>query len=128
MILGVGIDTVSISDVERILEKGLNADEFFSKAEITAAKGEGDLPDYFSRCYAVKEATFKALDHLMGDRDFDLNSVETLHHEDGAPYIHCSKELTKVLREIGVYDLKVSITTEAGLATAIVIAQGKPNV
>ena len=125
MIKGLGIDTVTISEVGRFLESETIARKVFTEGENATAKLESDPADYYARCFATKEAAFKALDHLMGGEAFDFTMVETLHHTDGAPYINPSSELTDLLKNVGVDELLLSCTTEGDFATAIVIAQGK---
>ena len=125
MIKGIGIDTVTISEIGRFLDSETIARKVFTARENETAKLEDDPADYYSRCFATKEAAFKALDHLMGGDIFDFTMVETLHHKDGAPYINPSDELKSLLKKIGVDELLVSCTTEGDFCTAIVVAQGK---
>ena len=71
----------------------------------------------------MKEATYKAIAHLTDAGVLDFRSVETLADERGCPHVAPSDRLRRALDEAGVAELLVSITNEAGRATAIVIAQ-----
>ncbi|MBQ1877917.1 MAG: 4'-phosphopantetheinyl transferase superfamily protein [Erysipelotrichaceae bacterium] len=59
MIKGIGIDTVTISEIGRFLDSETIAKKVFTKRENEIAKLEDDQADYYSRCFATKEAAFK---------------------------------------------------------------------
>ena len=80
--------------------------------------------EYFATRFAVKEAVFKAVAHLLDERFFDYRLVETLNREDGLPVVTKAGQLGAVLIQAGVKNLHVSITTQDDYATAFVIAEG----
>lgn len=125
MILGIGVDSVTISEVleltKRISDGALQ--RLFTKQEIAAAYSACNHAEYLAARFAVKEAVFKAVAHLTKERFFDLRIVETLNHKDGSPYINMDNDLKSVLSQAGINTLHVSITTEGNLATAFVIAE-----
>lgn len=124
MVLGIGVDMVYIPEIKRFLETN-DAFEKHTFSENEKAIGENvtDKSQYYAGLFASKEAVFKAIGHLTKDKLFDFRCVETLHHEDGAPYINPGEELLGYMEEAGVTDFKVSITNENDYAIAFVIAQ-----
>lgn len=124
MVLGIGVDMVYIPEIRRFLE--LN-DAFekhtFTEGEKAIGEKVNDKAQYYAGIFACKEAVFKSIGHLTEEKVFDFRFVETLHHEDGAPYININAELQKYMDETGVTDFKVSITNENDYAVAFVIAQ-----
>lgn len=110
MILGIGIDTVEISRMVKSLAIPSFLTLTFTSAEI--ANEHGNREEYYATRFACKEAVFKALGIQM-----DWRQVETLNREDGSPYV--------VMREeYGNVRIHISITTEAGLATAFCVVEG----
>ena len=109
MIRGIGVDSASISEMRRLLE-GLGSSfvpRVFTERERAAAPQDPDrAAEFFADHFAVKEAVFKAVAHLLPEHTFDLRIVEPLNH----------------LERAGVRTIHVSVTNEADLATAFVVA------
>lgn len=109
MLKGIGIDTVEIKRMASSLSIPSFLTSTFTKAEI--ANEHGNREEYYATRFACKEAVFKALGIKM-----DLRKIETLNREDGSPYV--------VMREeYGDVRIHISITTEAGLATAFCVVE-----
>ena len=128
MILGIGIDTVDIKRMEKALGKGEPSPfemRVFTENERAAAPEGLRRAAYFAARFAAKEAVFEAVAHLLPEKNFDLRIVETRHGENGFPYIYEEGPLGEILRKAGAAKLHLSVTTEADLATAFVIAEGK---
>ncbi len=124
MILGIGIDTVTISNVERFLQNPAYADDIFTETENTKAEEFGDVIDYLSARFAGKQAVRKCLAPFLKGFDFDFRMIEILKQEDGTqPVTILSEELAAIIREAGIRQILVSTTTEGDNATAIAIAQ-----
>lgn len=126
MIRGIGVDTVSISEMRRISlaigHGGMR--HLFTAQELEDAPAQSDLlAEFLATRFAVKEAVFKAVAHLLEESCFDLRIVETRNRGDGSPYVNINEQLCRVLERAGVTDLFVSISTEGDLATAFVIAE-----
>ena len=124
MIYGVGIDSVTISVVERFLDNPEYAKDIFTDAEEKMADTQADRIDIFAGVYAAKSAVWKSVDHLI-DGKLDNIDIEVLEYEDGAPYVNITGRLKELLEPTGVSDIRVSIMTEGDTASAIAIAQGK---
>ncbi len=124
MVLGVGIDSVTISVVERFLDNPEYAKDIFTDAEEALADEQSDRIDFFAGRYAAKSAAWKSVDHLING-ELEKVDIEVLEYEDGAPYINITGRLKELLEGTGVNDFRVSITTEGDIASAIVVAQCK---
>lgn len=125
MIRGIGIDTVTISEMARMMENMSDGalGRMFTGRELTAAHLSSDSAEYLATRFAAKEAVFKAVAHLLEEKHFDLRMVETLNRDDGSPYINIDGLMRGILNRAGVSHLHISITTEGDLATAFVIAE-----
>lgn len=125
MIRGIGIDTVTISEMARMMENmsdGALA-RMFTDKELAVALLSSDSAEYLATRFAAKEAVFKAVAHLLEEKHFDLRMVETLNRDDGSPYVNTDGPMRDILDRAGVSHLLISITTEGNLATAFVIAE-----
>ena len=129
MIAGIGIDSVDIEEFRDICGNFDNAfvKRTFAASEIDQAIQRPDAASFLAGRFAVKEAVFKAVAHLLPEGAFDFRCVETLHDENGCPAITKNNALANVLENAHVDELLVSITNEANLATAIVVAQAADN-
>ena len=106
MIIGIGVDTVEIKRMERSLVISNFIQSTFTQNEIKNL--HGDKATYYATRFACKEAVFKA----MGKPD-DWRLIEALNDENGKPYVTGFEG----------YRIHISITTEAGLATAFCVAE-----
>ena len=125
MVKGIGVDMVYIPEIRRLTETFGDSftDKTFTQAEREYAERSGDAAQSLAGFFAVKEAVFKALDHLTGGQIRDLRCVETLHHEDGAPYVQITEPLAAYMEKAGVSDIQVSVTNEKDYATAFAVVQ-----
>ena len=101
MVRGIGIDSVDIEEMARLVADGQTA---FARRAFTEAE----------RAQALARHTAEG---------FDFRRVETLEDENGCPHVTLDGPLAPVLAEAGVTELLVSITNERGVATALVLAQ-----
>lgn len=135
-VLGVGVDMVTISELERYVPAGAGGgvapgedelDAFvrraFTPAERAQAWGRARPTEFLAGRFAVKEAVFKAVAPLTRD-GFDLRKVESLDGSDGAPRVTLAGPLALVFAEAGVRDVLVSVSNEGDLAVAFAVAQG----
>lgn len=132
MVLGVGVDMVTISEIARYWPEGAEGlvdselDPFikrtFTAAELAQARGRHNAPEYLAGRFAVKEAVFKALAPCT-DAGFDLRIVECLDDEAGAPHVTLAGPIAAVLAEAGANEVLVSISNEGDTAVAFAVAQ-----
>ena len=125
--IGIGIDLVSVPELRKLDQrtKGAFSQRTFTDWELAEAELSQDFWVYLAGRFAVKEAVFKAVAHLLPEKSFDFRMVETLRQPDGAPQIVCSPALRAILDSANVSGLLVSISNEADFAVAIVQAVGR---
>ncbi len=123
-ISGTGIDLVSVSEIEELDKRshGAFVERTFSDMEKAEADNAPDRYSFLAGRFAVKEAAFKAVAHLIPEKTFDFRIVETKRNTDGSPEIVVNGSFADILKSAGVTKLLVSITNHAGLALAQVIA------
>lgn len=123
MAVGIGIDSVSISELERLVARSdARARRTFTPAERAQAETRHDAASYLAGRFAVKEAVAKALYPHVGT-GFDFRAVETVDQADGRPQVTIDDALRKTLASCRATEILVSITNEAGLATAVALVQ-----
>ena len=115
MIIGIGVDTVDIARFERQLERtpALRA-RLFTEAERALS-----TPSLAAR-FAAKEALIKA---LGGSDGVSWQDLEVQRGEDRAPGFAGTPGLTAALAARGADRSHLSLTHDAGIATAFVIVE-----
>ncbi|MFV0435218.1 MAG: holo-ACP synthase [Leucobacter sp.] len=115
MILGIGVDTVDIARFTRQLERtpALRA-RLFSRAE-----AELSIPSLAAR-FAAKEALIKA---LGGSGALAWRDLEVVRDRDRAPSFVETDGLVGVFAGRGVARVHLSMTHDAGTATAFVVLE-----
>jgi holo-[acyl-carrier protein] synthase len=121
--LRVGVDLTSIDEVERSVARfgDRYVKRIFTGHEIeSCARGDEIASSGLAARFAAKEATIKVL--RPGGVQPDYRSIEVRRHPDG----WCEIELTGTAAELaeaeGVRHLALSLTHEAGMAAAVVVA------
>jgi holo-[acyl-carrier protein] synthase len=116
MIIGVGIDVVDIARfggrlerTPRLLERLFTPSERILRTESLAAR------------FAAKEALAKALGAPVGLHWAD---VTVARDDDGRPHLQVSGTVAARAERLGVHRLHVSLSHDAGVASAVVIAEG----
>ena len=117
MIVGVGIDSVSINRIARLVEmygqRFLN--KIFTKDEIVEGLERRDSAQYFAARFAAREAFFKALGTGWG-RGISLKEVSVKREESGRPLLSLSKRASEAAESHGASISHLSLSHEAGIA------------
>ncbi len=115
MIVGVGIDVVDIARFAMTLERtpGLRERLF------TAAEHDLPLGSLAAR-FAAKEALTKALGAPAG---LHWTDVEVRREKGGPPRLEVRGTVAAALVEQGIARLHVSLSHDAGIASAMVVAE-----
>ena len=116
VIVGVGIDVVDMARFSRQLERvpGL--------AERLFTADERELPPHsLAARFAAKEAVAKALGAPAGLRWTD---VTVRRGSAGRPVLHVEGTVAALAERLGVRAWHVSMSHDAGIASAVVIADG----
>ena len=124
MIIGLGIDTVSISRIERLLEA--RGDTFlrkvFSEHEIEEGRKRELRAPFFAARFAAREAFVKALG--TGFRQgASLRDIEVRKGNLGMPELSFGERVKEVLRVKGITRCHLSISHDGDSAQAIVILE-----
>ncbi|MFE3447693.1 holo-ACP synthase [Nonomuraea sp. NPDC059194] len=116
MILGIGVDVVDVARFEATMARtpGLRS-RLFTETERTLG------PQSLAARFAAKEAVAKALGAPPGLSHLDAE-IRTGDH--GKPELHISGQAAEVAYGLGVKRWHVSLTHDAGIALAYVIAEG----
>lgn len=116
MIVGVGIDVVDIARFrQRIDANPRLAERLFTESE-RALRSES-----MAARFAAKEALAKALGAPVGLRWTDATVVR---EADGRPHLEVTGTVAARAEALGVTTLHVSLSHDAGVASAVVIAEG----
>ncbi|MEC9290867.1 MAG: holo-ACP synthase [Pseudomonadota bacterium] len=116
MILGVGVDICEIARIEKIFSK---SKEQFSERLLAEGELCKDSAEAYAKRFAAKEAVSKALGTGIGEK-LSFQDIEISHHESGQPYVMLSE---KAIAHFGDVKLHLSLSDEAGLAVAYVVAE-----
>ncbi|MGF3055957.1 holo-ACP synthase [Microbacterium sp. YY-01] len=116
MIIGTGIDIVDIARFERAVTRTPRLKErLFAPAE------RGMKLSSLAARYAAKEALIKA---LGGSDGVYWTDIEVASEASGKPIFALSGSTQQVVDERGISRLHLSMSHDAGLATAFVVAEG----
>jgi holo-[acyl-carrier protein] synthase len=121
MIVGIGIDVCSIERMRRALER--HGDRFFSRICSEAERGDlagRDQATALAGRFAAKEAFAKALD---GARGVGWHECQVRRSRTGRPVLELSGNALAAMERFGADTWHVSITHDAGIASAVVILE-----
>ena len=123
MILGLGVDFLETSRVERELTRGewLPDDGIFTPEEIRYCSSVCPANRY-AICFAAKEATLKALGVRVNDLAM-FREVEVEFGEDRVSGIILHNRLKRQAEQMGVRRIGISITSHFHRSGAIVILE-----
>ncbi|WP_131103689.1 holo-ACP synthase [Ornithinimicrobium sufpigmenti] len=117
MIVGVGIDVVDIARFSARLEANPRLGE-----RLFTAQELGLRPQSLAARFAAKEALAKALGAPVGLRWTDATVVRD---PGGRPRLQVEGTVAARAEELGVARFHVSLSHDAGIASAVVIAEGE---
>jgi holo-[acyl-carrier protein] synthase len=116
VIVGIGVDVADIARLEAALSRTpALAGRLFAESE------RGQSPRTLASCFAAKEAAAKALGAPPGLRWPD--AILT-HDEHGRPVLQTQGTVAAVAARMGVTRWHVSISHDAGICVAMVVAEG----
>ncbi|WP_375385870.1 holo-ACP synthase [uncultured Microbacterium sp.] len=115
MIVGIGVDLVDIPRFERSITRTPRLlERLFSPAERV-------LPSRsLAARYAAKEALIKA---LGGSDGVHWTEIEITPEASGRPWFTLTGSTAAVIEERGISSIHLSMSHDAGLATAYVVAE-----
>lgn len=116
MIVGVGIDVVDVARFQASLERtpGM-AERLFTEGERRVKTAS------LAARFAAKEAVAKA---LGAPGTLHWHDAEVVSESSGRPRLVVRGSVAARAAEMGVVNLHVSLSHDAGIASAVVIAEG----
>ncbi|MFD0261242.1 holo-ACP synthase [Kitasatospora indigofera] len=122
MIIGIGIDVAAIDRFGAAMERtpGM-AERLFTPAELTLPSGVRRSPASLAARFAAKEALAKALGAPGG---LHWHDAEVHTEPSGRPVLRVTGTVAARAAELGVGSWHVSLSHDAGVASAVVIAEG----
>ncbi|WP_327295841.1 MULTISPECIES: holo-ACP synthase [unclassified Streptomyces] len=122
MIVGVGIDVAEIERFAAALDRTPEmAERLFLPDELRLPGGERRGIASLAARFAAKEALAKALGAPAGLRWTD---AEVFVEDGGRPRLRVTGTVAARAAELGVQSWHVSLSHDAGVASAVVIAEG----
>jgi len=122
VILGVGVDTVSLSRFEaKLAETPRLKDRLFLDIETVNDGLEASIQTLAGR-FAAKEAVIKS---LAGSPEIEWHGIEVGKESSGKPVIWLHGQTAKLALQLGVRKFHVSISHDGDNAVAFVVAEGE---
>jgi len=121
MIIGIGVDVVDLARFERALSRTPSLkSRLFADAELVSGDRVLALRSLAGR-FAAKEALIKALGESAGIRWHHMQVVSDGH---GNPSFRLTDAAAQVAEDRGVTAVHLSMSHDAGVAVAYVVAEG----
>lgn len=118
MIVGVGIDVVDVARFALTIERTpAMLERVFTERE----RGR-PLASQAAR-FAAKEALAKA---LGAPQDLQWQDAEVVTSDDGRPWFEVRGTVAKRCDHLGVDTVHLSLSHDAGIASAVVVLEGSP--
>lgn len=125
MIVGIGVDVVSVARIEHSIGRHGHAflARVFTPAEIAYCEAHREKYSRYAARFAAKEAVMKALGTgwRQGIRWVD---VEVLNEDSGRPVLRLAGRCRQLAEALGVRHLHVSLTHDHQVAIAQVVLEG----
>jgi holo-[acyl-carrier protein] synthase len=122
MILGIGVDIVEISRMERPSQNERFYTDFFSEEERAVFEACKYAPQTVAGRFAAKEAVLKALGLGLGD--LPLKDISVVKLPSGQPEVKLAGEAERKAAELGAKRIHISISHDGAYAVAYAVAEG----
>ena len=126
-ILGIGVDIIENSRINKSLKNNLFMKRIFSNSEILIGKKIKDKSNYYSKRFAAKEAFVKAIG--TGFRNnLNFNDISIVNNKMGKPSFIISEKMKKIIKKkfkVSSFKFFLSISDEKKYSIAYVIIQKK---
>lgn len=124
-ILGIGVDIVDNSRIDRSLKNNSFIKRVFSKSEILSAEKTKDKKSYYSKRFAAKEAFSKSIG--TGFRDnLNFKDISIVNNKLGKPSFVITEKIKKIIKKhfkTSSFNFFLSISDEKKYSIAYVILQ-----
>jgi len=121
MVIGIGIDIVSVADLREQIEGIENfLQEVFTAEEIATCSRRADPYQCFAARFAAKEAFMKAIGTGWTD-DIDFLSISVVSDGTSVPVITLDARAQNALKYRGAFSTLLSLTHVPQYACAVVV-------
>jgi len=121
-VVAVGMDVVAVDRFEAALDRTPTlARRLFNPDERVTPGGHPRGPASLAARVAVKEAVAKALGLPAG---LDWHDCRVVSEASGRPVLQVSRTVAEVAAALGITDWRISVSHDAGIAAAVVVALG----
>ena len=124
-ILGIGVDIVENSRINKLLKNKLFIKRIFSNSEILIATKIKDKNNYYSKRFAAKEAFVKSAG--TGFRNnLNFKDISIINDKMGKPSFIISEKIKKIIKKkfkVTSFNFFLSISDEKNYSIAFVIIQ-----
>ena len=124
-ILGIGVDIVDNTRIDRSLKNNSFIKRVFYKSEILSAKKTKDKKSYYSKRFAAKEAFSKSI--CTGFRDnLNFKDISIVNNKLGKPSFVITEKIKKIIKKhfkTYSFNFFLSISDEKKYSIAYVILQ-----
>ncbi len=119
--IGIGTDLVEIERFRTVLERtpGIK-DRTFTSAEQDYVDAKNDSAERYAVRWAAKEAVMKAMGVGLGE--VAMADVEVVKADNGAPSIVLHGTAAARAAELGISEMKITLTHTKSIAQAIAVA------
>jgi holo-[acyl-carrier protein] synthase len=121
-VVGVGIDVVAVERFVTALDRTPSlCGRLFGAAELVSGTGHRRSAASLAARFAAKEAVYKA---LGGSRGMDWHHCRVVSAGSGRPELQITDTVLAAASAAGVTGWQVSLSHDAGIAAAVVLALG----
>lgn len=121
-VVAVGVDVVAVERFAAALDRTPSLGRrLFNPDETVTSTGHPRGPASLAARFAVKEAVAKALGVPAG---MDWHDCRVLTETSGRPVLQVSQTVADAATALGITDWRISISHDAGIAAAVVLALG----
>ena len=128
-ILGIGVDIVENSRINKLLKNKLFIKRIFSNSEILIANKIRDKKGYYSKRFAAKEAFAKSIGTGFRD-DLNYDDISIVNDKLGKPSFIINEKIKNTVKKqfkITSFNFFLSISDEKKYSVAYVILQKNEN-
>ena len=126
-ILGIGVDIIENSRIDKSLKNNVFIKRIFSDLEILKGKQIKDKKSYYSKRFAAKEAFVKAIG--TGFRNnLNFKDISIINDKEGKPLFLITEKIKKIIKKkfkTSSYNFFLSMSDEKKYSIAYVILQKK---
>tara|TARA_B100001093_G_C26250680_1_gene768368 strand:- start:128 stop:514 length:387 start_codon:yes stop_codon:yes gene_type:complete len=126
-ILGIGVDIIENTRINKSLKNNLFIKRIFSNSEIISAKKIKDKKNYYAKRFAAKEAFVKAIG--TGFRNnLNFKDIIVIRNKVGKPSFKINKKIKDIIKKqfkISSFNFFLSISDEKKYSIAYVVLQKK---